>query len=199
VAISAIFKPTFGFHNKVARYAVNGWTITSIVQLQSGLPFNVTTGSDNNADGISNDRPNMMPGVFPHLNNVGKSRVAAEADWIDPSQFCQFNATTPITGGSNPACLGAGPGGSDGTVRQNTFDAPGRRDIDASLFRDFPITERVKFQLRGEATNVFNLTNLPAPVGTLSSGAATFGHITGSITGGNFSNRIIQVGGRVLF
>ena len=124
------------------------------------------------------------------------------SNWIDPHQFCSFNQTTPVaTTGvtTNPACNGAGPGGSDGTVRQNTFDAPGRRDIDASIFRDFPITERVKFQLRGEATNVFNLTNLPAPTGTLSSGAASFGHITGSITGGNFSNRIIQVGGRILF
>jgi hypothetical protein len=203
VAISGVYKPVFGIHNKALRYAANGWTITSIVQLQSGLPFNVTTGSDNNADGISNDRPNIQPGYTAGLTNNGKSRVAAMANWIDPHQFCQYNATTSTattpTATSNQACTGAGPAGSDGTVRQNTFDAPGRRDIDASIFRDFPITERVKFQLRGEATNVFNLTNLPAPTGTLSSGPNSFGHITGSITGGNFSNRIIQVGGRILF
>jgi len=200
VAMSFVYKPTFGIHNKVTRYVVNGWTITSIVLVQSGLPFNVTTGSDNNADGVSNDRPNMMPGMSPHLNNVGKSRIAAEADWIDPSQFCSYGQTTPITGGSNPACAGAGPAGSDGTVRQNTFDAPGRRDIDASIFRDFPITERVKFQIRGEATNVFNLTNLPAPSSTtLTSGPTSFGHINGSISAGYFSNRVLQVGGRILF
>jgi len=201
MAAAAVYQPVFGFKNKVGRYAANGWTVTSIIQLQSGLPFNVTTGSDNNADGIVNDRPNLMPGIVKgHLNNVGHSRIAAEADWIDPGQFCSFGQTTPITGGTNPACAGAGPGGSDGTVRQNTFDAPGRRDIDASIFRDFPITERVKFQLRGEATNVFNLTNLPAPSSTtLTSGPTSFGHINGSITAGNFSNRVIQVGGRILF
>jgi outer membrane receptor protein involved in Fe transport len=198
VAISGVYKPMFGFHNKVARYAVNGWTITSIVQLQSGLPFSVTTGSDNNADGVTNDRPNLMPGFTGALNNTGKSRIAAMQSWISSAQFCQFNATTSVAGGtSNPACTGAGPAGSDGTVRQNAFDAPGRRDIDASIFRDFPITERVKFQIRGEATNVFNLTNLPAPTSTLSSSA--FGQINGTITGGYFSNRIIQVGGRILF
>jgi hypothetical protein len=54
------------------------------------------------------------------------------------------------------------------------------------------------FQLRGESTNVFNLTNLPAPVGTLSS-STTFGQITSAFSGGSFSNRIIQVGGRILF
>jgi len=199
VAMSGVYKPIFGFHSKVARAIANGWTLTSIVQLQSGLPFNVTTGSDNNADGIVNDRPNIVNGGTGHLNSVGKSRVAAMADWIDPSQFCSYGQTTPITGGSNAACNGAGPAGSDGTVRQNTFDAPGRRDIDASIFRDISITERVKFQVRGEATNVFNLTNLPAPTGTLTSGPTSFGHITGSITGGYFSNRIIQVGGRILF
>ena len=76
------------------------------------------------------------------------------------------------------------------------MDAPGRRDIDASIFRDFPIWERVTFQLRGEATNVFNLTNLPSPNGTLSS--STFGQVTSSYVG-TFGNRILQVGGRILF
>jgi hypothetical protein len=103
--------------------------------------------------------------------------------------------------GTNPACPqnGAGPAGSDGTLRQNALDAPGRRSIDASIFRDFRIKERATVQLRGESTNVFNLTNLPAPVGTMTSGAALFGHINSSISGGSFGNRVIQVGGRILF
>jgi hypothetical protein len=60
----------------------------------------------------------------------------------------------------------------------------------------------VTFQLRGESTNVFNLTNLPAPnapSSTLSSGPNLFGHITTGISGGSFGNRVIQVGGRILF
>jgi hypothetical protein len=94
-------------------------------------------------------------------------------------------------------------------VRQNALDAPGRRSVDASVFRDFRITERWTFQLRGESTNVFNLTNLPAPTGSLGSGipptpgnptaTGSFGRINNSITGGSFGNRIIQVGGRILF
>jgi hypothetical protein len=168
--------------------------------MQSGNPFNLTTGGDNNADGVTNDRPNAMPGVTPHVTNNGHSRVAMEQNWIDPHQFCQYNATTSIGPSlTNAACSGTGPLGSDGTIRQNAFDAPGRRSIDASLFRDFRITERVNFQLRGESTNVFNLTNLPAPTSTLSSGSTSFGHINASITGGSFSNRVIQVGGRILF
>jgi hypothetical protein len=45
----------------------------------------------------------------------------------------------------------------------------------------------------GEVTNVFNLTNLNAPSAAMS--GATFCQVNGS--GG--SNRIIRVGGRILF
>ena len=199
-AISFVYKPNFGFANWFVRNAVNGWTITSIVRMQSGNPFNLTTGGDNNTDGVTNDRPIPMPGVVPHVTNNGSSRVAMEQNWIDPHQFCQYNNTTSIGASlTNAACTGVGPAGSDGTIRQNMFDAPGRRSIDASLFREFGLWEQVKFQLRGESTNVFNLTNLPAPTSTLSSGYTSFGHINGAIAGGSFANRVIQVGGRILF
>lgn len=61
------------------------------------------------------------------------------------------------------------------------------------IFRTFVLHESLRFQIRGEATNVFNLTNLGSPNTTMN--GSTFGKITGS----NGSNRIIQVGGRFLF
>ncbi len=199
VAFSLVWKPNYHFDNRAVGFVVNGWTITSIVRLQSGLPFNITTGGDNNGDGQTNDRPNLVAGVArPMITDNGHSRSAMIKNWISPAQFCQFNATTANgTSTPTPACAGAGPAGSDGTVRQNSVDAPGRRSIDASIFRDFKIYERWTFQLRGESTNVFNLTNLPAPQGSLTS--STFGQVTTSISGGSFGNRVIQVGGRILF
>jgi hypothetical protein len=65
--------------------------------------------------------------------------------------------------------------------------------VDASLVRTFDIHESLQFQLRGEASNVFNLVNLGTPSAAINS--STYGQITGS--GG--SQRIIQVGGRILF
>jgi hypothetical protein len=75
----------------------------------------------------------------------------------------------------------------------NTLDGPGYKDVDASLFRDFSIHERVRFQFRGEATNVFNFVNLSNPGGTLNS-SSSFGVINGAS-----AMRVLQVGGRLLF
>ena len=188
--ISFVYKPNYNLHNFAARTLINGWTLTSIIRMQSGQPYNLTTGTDVNADGNNNDRPNVVNGLAARNNDTGGSRTQAMRSWVSASAFCTFVATTG-------ACPGAGAAGQNGTFRANSLDAPGKRGIDASIFRDFHIYERVKFQLRGESTNVFNLTNLPAPTATLSS--ATFGQINGTIQGGTFSNRIIQVGGRILF
>jgi hypothetical protein len=205
-AISFVYKPNYGIQNFVMRNMVNGWTVTSIIRVQSGNPFNITTGTDTNGDGVTNDRPNPAPGVTPHVNNNGHSRAAMMQNWVDIGQFCRSDAAVTLANGSTtPACPqnGAGPAGSDGTLRQNSLDAPGRRSIDASIFRDFRFKERVTFQLRGESTNVFNLTNLPAPTTgsgtTINSGPALFGHINSGIAGGSFGNRVLQVGGRILF
>jgi hypothetical protein len=80
-----------------------------------------------------------------------------------------------------------------GNERPAQLDVPGYKNVDASLFRDFTVYERMRFQLRGEVSNVFNLVNLGTPSAAISS--STYGQVTGS--GG--SQRIIQVGGRLLF
>jgi hypothetical protein len=187
---SIVWQPDyFSGRNRVVRGLANGWTITAIVTLQSGAPFNVTAGSDLNADGNSNDRPNIVAGKFAALNNTSGSRSSAMVKWFDTSAYCVFNASTPAS------CAGVGPAGSSGVVRPNSLDAPGIRNVDASLFRDFPVYERVKFQFRTEVANVFNLTNLGSPNGTFNS--ANFGKVTGSA--GGFPNRQIQLGARILF
>jgi hypothetical protein len=186
VSISGVWKPNyFDNFNPVVRTILNGWSIAAIVSLHSGKPFNITTGTDDNFDGDTNDRPNILPGQTAGLVPYKRSVLNASTQkWFNIAAYCKNGAT------GCPA--GAGPSGLDGTVRDNTLDSPGYRDIDASLFRDFTIYERVKFQFRGEATNVFNMVSLSAPGGTFNSG--TFGTITGASP-----MRVIQVGGRLLF
>ncbi|MBS1814494.1 MAG: TonB-dependent receptor [Acidobacteria bacterium] len=193
--ISFVYKANHSFKSGWVRALANGWTATSIITMQSGAPLNITTGTDVNADAINNDRPNLSGIGKPRLTDNHGSRTAAMANWVNVAYFCTYSATNPA------ACPGAGPAGSDGTFRRNELDGPGQRSIDASLFRDFKVWENVKFQLRGESTNVFNLTNLPNPTTTVSS-ASGFGRINGSIdnsNGNHFGNRIIQIGARILF
>jgi hypothetical protein len=160
--------------------------------MRSGKPFNITSGTDDNADGDNNDRPSITPGKVPHL--LPYQRVLPNSPskplWFDTSAYCKTGSA---------GCVGTGPGNADGTVRPNSLTAPGYRDVDASIFRDFTIHERVKFQFRGEATNVFNMVNLAAPGGTLSS-PASFGVISSGVSFPSGTGmRVIQLGGRLLF
>ena len=43
-----------------------------------------------------------------------------------------------------------------GNLGRNYFHGPGYNKTDVSLFKDFPITERVKMEFRAQAYNVFN-------------------------------------------
>jgi outer membrane receptor protein involved in Fe transport len=174
----------FSGYNRFVRTALNGWTVTGIITMNSGQPFTVTTGTDVNGDGQNNDRPSVLPGMTPHILGGKRSRVAGENEWFDTSVYC-----IPGTAG----CPGVGPLNLLGNTRPAQLDDPGYRDFDASLFRTFGIFESLKFQVRGEVTNVLNLTNLGTPTTAMNS--SNFGKVTGS--GG--SNRIIQVGGRILF
>ncbi len=181
---SLVIKPDYyAGKNRTLRGVLNGWTVSGIVTLTSGAPFSITTGGDTNGDSNTNDRPNVAAGRIAQLANPGNANR-----WFDPANFCVFSPTTG-------ACPGTGPVGSDGTVRPNLLDAPGARNIDAALFRDFKVYNRVKFQFRTEVTNVFNLTNLGTPNGTYTS--PNFGKITGA--NGSYPNRQIQLGGRILF
>jgi hypothetical protein len=183
--ISAVWKPNhFENFNPVVRKVLDGWSISAIVSLHSGKPFPITSGNDDNLDGNNNDRPNVLPGKTERVLDTHRSRLAERSEWFDTSAYCRSaTAGCPADGG---------PSGRDGLVRVNSPDGPGYKNVDGSLFRDFNIHERVSFQFRGEATNVFNFVNLSNPGGTLSS-TSSFGVISGA------SSTRVQVGGRLLF
>lgn len=184
--ISCVWKPDyFGGFNRVTRTLLNGWSISAILSMRSGKPFTITTGTDDNFDGDSNDRPNIVAGKFAHLIDNAGSRALEKKQWFDTSAYCKNGAAGCPAGG--------GPSGLDGLVRANALDAPGYKNVDASLFRDFTIYDRVKLQFRGEATNVFNFVNMNAPGAAMSS-TSSFGVISGAT-----SMRVLQIGGRLLF
>lgn len=184
MTMSFVWKPDyFDSYNRIVKTALNGWSISGIWTANSGQPFTVTTGVDNYFSGLGNNRPSIIPGKIPRT--IKGTRTAEMAQWFDTSVYCRP--------GVDAGCAGLGPAGMLGNERPAQLDVPGYKNVDASLFRDFAVSERMKFQLRGEVSNVFNLVNLGTPSASISS--STYGQVTGS--GG--IQRIIQVGGRFLF
>jgi hypothetical protein len=166
----------------VMKHLANGWTISPIFYFQSGSPFEIVTGSNKNFDSANHNRPNMVPGVNPFLD-PHRSRPVAAAAW--------FNTAAFITNGPGVPG-GIGPGGADGNTPRDSLRGPGFRSADLGIFRDIHFGERLTFQLRGEATNVFNMVSLNNPTANLSSS------LNGKITSAS-AMRIIQVGGRLTF
>jgi hypothetical protein len=185
---SVVWTPNYDFSSRLVKQVVNGWSLSTIVKLYSGPAFNVTTGSDNNLDGNTTDRPNLI-GSFYNTAVNRKSRSQLDKQFFNKAAFCSYSVTAPT------ACLGAGSAGQDGTSERNGYYGPAQRDVDMALFRTFNIVGRVQLEGRAEVSNVFNLVTLGNPNATLSS--ATVGTITAQA--GGFNMREIQLGMRLKF
>jgi outer membrane receptor protein involved in Fe transport len=187
MTMSFLWKTDYFTHfNRYVRTSLNGWAISGIWTANSGQPFTVTTGNDNYFSSNANNRPSIVPGKSPHTLPQS-SRVAEMKQWFDTTAYCIPGPTTTTS------CPGVGPANMLGNERPAQLDVPGYRNVDATVSRDFNIYRDVRFQLRVEASNVFNLVNLGTPSAAMNS--STYGQVTGS--GG--SQRILQVGGKLLF
>jgi hypothetical protein len=161
--------------NTVARNILNGWAISPILKLRSGNPFTVTNSNvDANLDGNTTDRAQLVGD--PHLDNP------TAAMWFNTAAFVQNKVVTGVA--------------TDGNSPRNFLDAPGYRDIDLAISRDFRISERFRLRFRAEGTNVFNMVSLGAPGAGVPSGAtsSTFGVVRSAS-----SMRKLQFGLRLTF
>jgi hypothetical protein len=132
-------------------------------------------------DSANANRPDLVPGVSAFLDPHRSRSVAVKA-WFNTAAFMQ----------NGPGVFGGiGPGGTDGNAPRADLRAPGYREIDLGVFRDFHF-ERFTFQLRGEATNAFNLVSRNAPTANRKS------TLNGQITSAA-SPRLIRIGARLTF
>ncbi len=157
---------------------VNGWQVNAIVQSQSGLPINITSGVDNSLSGIGNDLAVYNPGVSIQ-RPAGVSKIA---EWFNPAAF----AENPLPSAAN------GFAQSFGNVPRNSLRGPAFEDTDISLFKDILSEHRVHGQFQAEAFNAWNHTNLANPSAAANSG--TFGEITATSSSTGTVNTPSQVG-----
>jgi hypothetical protein len=179
---------------------VNGWQISPLVTLNSGVPINLASGADGNADANSTtDRPNYVAGQNPTLS-PHRCRLCANGTasaWFNTAAFVRNAPGVPG---------GIGPGGADGDVARNSLRGPGYRDIDLGIFRSFKLYRETQLQVRAEASNAFNMVSLGNPVlsspATVNaSGVQTAAQSTtfGTITNAQGVPRQIQLGARLTF
>jgi outer membrane receptor protein involved in Fe transport len=148
--------------SKVVDAIIGPWQINGILTLQSGAPYFVGSNS-----GIPN-----TGNVFERADLTGTPITPANqsiAEWINPAAF------------KNPAPFTFGNEGRN-ILRRDWY-----RNLDLSLFRDFPLTESKKLEFRAETFNTPNWVVWGRP--NTSIGDPNFGVIN-SI--GN-SPRIIQL------
>ena len=189
--------------NKLIAGIVNGWQISPVVFLNSGIPINLLSGANNNDDEYGNNRPNYVPGQTPKLS-PHRPRAQAAAEWFNTAAFvgnaCQVG-NLPVTACVTPVGMGTGPGGADGDVPFNALRAPGYRDIDLGVFRSVPLWRESKLQFRAEATNAFNLVSLASPgvSGPVSATGKAASGTFGVISSAQGVPRQIQLGARLTF
>ena len=80
-----------------------------------------------------------------------------------------------------------------GNVGRNTVYGPGMQTLDFAVIHEFSVTERMKFQIRGEFFNALNQVNLGTPNRFVNT--PQFGTITDAATPG----REVQVSSRIGF
>ena len=136
----------FASSSHLVDYIVGNWQLNGILTLTSGSPYNVIISSDipnvgNSAAWSGNVRANQVGD--PNLGNPSTK------EWFNTAAF---TPPAPFT---------------FGTSGRNSLRADWFKNLDMSLFRDFPFGERRSLQFRAEAFNVTNTPTWGIPVNDL--------------------------------
>jgi hypothetical protein len=202
---NAIYRLPQLTQQRVLGLVVNGWRVSGIVALRSGLSFtpglqtnrsrsNVTGGGVLPGVGVP-DRPDVIPGIAFSNITSGVSRgcgtiaagtpVGTPTLWFDP---CAFSLQ---------------PAGFLGTAGRHILRGPGLATVDMSVSKDIALHVKggnKQLEFRVEIFNLLNRANFDLPNFTVFSGTsaaplATAGVITSTAT----TSRQIQLALRLDF
>jgi hypothetical protein len=116
-------------NNPVGRIALNGWEVTGMFRSQSGVPISIGANGDTKGVDSGSQFANLVGDPY-----AGQSKT----QWLNPAAF------------QRPA------DGQYGNLQRNALRMPGIRNVDASLIKNFAITETAKVAFRCEVFNLFN-------------------------------------------
>ena len=214
VSANAIYELPFGRDKRwlnshgLIDAIVGGWQLGTIFAWQSGSPISIYSGRGSfNRAGRSNCNDPISCNTA--LTTLSESEIKnllgifkqpdGKIYWIDPKVV---DATTGRAVGAdnlgntasfdgqvffNPAA------GSVGNLPILAFDGPPQFRVDLALSKRFHLTDRYRFEIKGEA---FNLTNTPSfSRGDMDVNSTTFGRLTTV----NVNSRVVQLSARFEF
>jgi hypothetical protein len=124
---------------------VGGWNISTFSTFQSGFPLEFSLARSNIfAIGTGPQFPDVVGDPMEGISGSHQSRLSRffnTGAFVQPKDFTFGNAGARI-----------------GSVR-----SPGMNNINLTLTKDFAVTERVKFRLRGSSFNLMNHPVFSAP------------------------------------
>jgi len=156
---------------------LSGWKLNAIISVQNGLPFTPTLGFANSRNGRTggSERPDVNP------NFSGPVILGNPNEWFNPNAFI------------------LPPAGTYGNLGRNTLVGPGLSNVDASLFKDTRLSERIVLEFRAEVFNLFNHTNFAEPNTTVFQSNGSYSGSAGTITSTLTQQREIQLGLKLMW
>ncbi|HEX4321357.1 MAG TPA: TonB-dependent receptor [Acidobacteriaceae bacterium] len=199
--------PTLKGVTTLVREAIGGWQLNDVLNLQTGEPFNVTLGYNSAGLSQGTERPSWVHKPFSTCNQKNELIAGSAASCINSDAYTLPVAQETLVPGSTTAIQSYNY--AFGNVARNYLHGPGFSYDNFSIFKDFPIKERAKFQLRMEAQNVTNHPSAGNPNSALGAASLTgtgvstsnFGTITsvqtipGEVTGA----RVVSFAGKFIF
>ncbi len=128
-----------GFSN----FAASGWSVDSIVTLQSGFP--ITPQLSYNPSNNGDTRNPVRPFINPDFH--GKTIIGKPSQWFNPSAFLAPPANS----------------GFYGNLGRDTLNGPGLATWDFAGAKDTTLREGLTLQFRGELFNILNRANFNTP------------------------------------
>jgi hypothetical protein len=172
-----LFNGTGGWENGIA----SGWTLNSIVTIQSGFPLTpqLSFNPSNDNDSRNPVRPSWNPAF------TGPVILGGTNQWFNPQAFM-----VPAQG-------------TFGNVGRNVLTGPGLATWDFSVLKDTHLFEKFNLQFRAEIFNLLNRVNLNTPnLIVFTSPTATPAQaspVAGTFTQTSTTSRQVQFGLKLLW
>jgi hypothetical protein len=183
--------------NSFVRHLLGGFTLTGIFNARTGNPFTVFDCTS----GVPNTCQRFIPGGAVSFTGSGNPPTSVDAsgnpvansfDYIVlPTSIVYVN---PVAGNGAVAPFPAEMTG------RNAFRGPGFWNMDVGLYKRIKFNERYSLQLRFEAFNVFNHSNLFVNINNLdASGTGSITAQRGVFPSGNLERRNVQLAAKFIF